>query len=389
MATGVYGGDCVSGHTAFIYDRGGTTRIGQLVDLSEVRWERDRDGISDAHIVIQGAACRAQQGLIERISSKRHELVLFRGGDRVWEGPIFRVGDEADQVVIAAKDVLAYLAGTPLSRTWDNSYNGSGVVEWTTRFEQIIAWELTHARQGRAVGGATVTIPAWEEMSPPANILPFVTAHHFPNEVKTSAKTLPFEMTVYAHLAGASRSGGLDHTAVGRAIHLWDTSRHIGRTRTLTEKDFFGPIIVTEYGADHTQVAYVAGMDGLYGEAVNTENLDYYGPWTTVYTPYNEEGGTGPNQGELNGQASRNTSGRSPAPVEVRVPDNSAIRLSHDLTINHLVPGVQVPLLATLNARRRNQMQKLDHVTVRETSDGETIQVTLTPATKPDSDIEE
>ncbi len=388
MARGKWGGRCISGHQAYIYDRGGITRMGQLLDISQIQWERDRDGISEASLTIQGAACGMQRDLIQRIASKRHELVIFRAGERVWEGPIYRISDESDKLVIAAKDVCAYLFGTALSRVWDNS--GAAATTMTGRLGEIISWELTHSRQGRALGGDLVDIPAWESLEPPANVLPYLTVHHFPNEARTAAKTLAFEMTVGEHLSGSARVSGIDYTAVGRAIHLWDTSRSIGQTRTLTEKDFDGPIIVTEYGADHTQVAYVAGMGGIYGEAVNTDNLDFYGPWTTVYTAYNEEGTDGPDQAELNSQAARNTSGRSPAPVEVRVPDNSTIRLSHDLTIHDLVPGVQVPLLATLNARSRNQLQKLDHVTVKETADGETITVILTPATRPDSDeIEE
>jgi hypothetical protein len=91
----------------------------------------------------------------------------------------------------------------------------------------------------------------------------------------------------------------------------------------------------------------------------------------------------------LNSQARRNTSGRSPAPVEVRVPDNSTIVLDDTLTIDKLIPGVQVFLRATLAARQIAQLQKIDHVVVTETASKETIQVTLTPATKPDDDEEE
>lgn len=388
--TGIFGGVCISGHTAYIYDRGGITRVGQLLDISTINWTRDRDGISEANLTLQGASCSSQRNLIKRIASKRHELVIFRGQDRVWEGPIFRVGDEGSKVTIFAKDVCAYLFGTPLSVAWDNRVrSASGVTEVTTRFEEIITYELTHSHTARKIGGGTMVIPGWEMLDPPINILPFLTVHHFPNEAKTTAYTMPFEMTVGTHLAGAARQSGIDFTAVGRAIHIWDVSRSIGQTRTLTEADFFGNIIVTEYGADHTQLAYVIGQDGVYGQAANPENFDLYGPWTTVFTAYNEEGTDGPDQSELNSQAARNTSGRSPVPVEVRVPDNSSIRLSESLRITDLVPGVQMPLLATLNSRARNQMQKLDHVSVTETAAGETIQVTLTPATKPDSDVEE
>jgi len=146
---------------------------------------------------------------------------------------------------------------------------------------------------------------------------------------------------------------------------------------------------VTEYGADHTQAAYSVGQDGSYGSALNPSNLDFYGPWTTMYTPYNETEDDAPSQAELDSQAQRNLAGRTPVPIEVRIPDNSSLLLSKTLTIDMLVPGVQVPLLATLNARPISQMQKLDHLTVTETAaDGERIAVMLTPATRPDSDVE-
>ena len=95
-----------------------------------------------------------------------------------------------------------------------------------------------------------------------------------------------------------------------------------------------------------------------------------------------------PGEPELHSQAARNLAGRSPVPAEVRVPDNSGVALSETLTINMLVPGVQV-LRARLNARPMSQMQKIDSVKVTETSQGEHIQITLTPTTRPDSDIEE
>lgn len=378
-------------HTAMIYDRGGTRRIGQLVKLSRVQWSRDRDSISEAEVTIEGASCAAQRPLLQKISTKRHELVIYRGNNRVWEGPIYRIGDQGSSITIAAKDVCVYLFGTALTKVWDNSYGSTaGATEMTTRLGQIIAYELQHDRTGRKVGGGTVAIPGWESLDPPVNLVPHLVVHHFPNEARTSAKTDAFEMTVGEHLASSARTSGIDFAAIGRAIHLWDTSRNIGQTRTLTEADFFGNVIITEYGADHTQGAYVVGQEGMYGEAINPDNLSFYGPWMSIYNAYNEEATAAPTQPELNGQAARNLSGRSPAPVEVRVPDNSTIRLNESLRITDLVPGARVPLLATLNARGSDQDQKLDHLRVLETgADGETISVTLTPATRIDSDVEE
>lgn len=377
-------------HYAMIYDRGGTRRLGELKNLSRVQWNRDRDGTSEAEVIIQGTSCISARKLLKDISTKRHELVIFRGNDRVWEGPIYRIGDQGSRITVVAKDVTAYLFGTALSKVWDNSANSAaGPTEMTTRLEEIISYELQTSRTGRALGGGTVNVPGWETLDPPVNLLDHLVVHHFPNEARTAARTLAFEMTVGEHLASAARSSGVDFTAVGRAIHLWDTSRNIGQTRTLTEADFYGDIIITEYGADHTQGAYVLGQEGLYGETINADGLDFYGPWVTIYNAYNEEATAAPTQPELNSQSSRNVSGRSPSPVEVRVPDNSKLRLSETLRITDLVPGVRVPLLATLNARARDQDQKLDHLRVQEDGGvGETISITLTPATKQDSDEE-
>lgn len=377
----VFGEPCVQGHTAYIFDRGGLTRVAQLLDLSQLRWARDRDGVSEATVRVQGAACSAQAEVLAAIEPRRSELVIFRGLDRVWEGPVWRVAWHADYVEINAHDVMAYIMATPLSQLWDNrmraDYDGSGnpttiytqPTEVTTRIEQILTAEMG----------------VWESIDPPANVLPHVQIHHFPNEARTSTVTEPYEMTVGEHIQALGRTAGVDWTVVGRSLHVWDVSRSLGRTRTVTEADFYDEIILTGYGADLATNVYVRGTDGTVGFAEVDDS--YYGPWTMILTPYNEEGTSAPGQAELDSQAQRNINGRTPVPVEVRIPDNSGVRLGESLTIHDMVPGVQMPLLATFNARRMSQLQKIDLVTVTETAAGESVQLVLTPATKPDEDV--
>lgn len=687
MVKGLYGGECVQLHHVFITDRGGQRRVAELVDLSQVVWTRVRDDVSEATIQIQGAACSAQAAILAAIEPKRSEMVIYRGEERVWEGPVNRVGWHSDWVEVNARDVFDYLNGRPLSRVWDNRTPHSTTV--TQRIDTIVDYELQNPYTYRADNGGPVVLPAWEDLDPPANVLPYFVAHHFPNEARTAALTTPFQMTVGEHIDNYARTGGIDYTVVGRAIHVWDVSRFLGQTRTLTEADFYGEVIVSAYGADHASVAFNVANNGLYGGAggvetnwkflqktgpagtqqvmpptgssprrpsvvdagvdafagyrywmgyqpvqsvsqmrvaaskdgtnwvdigganidadpgttgtppvaipvttgndpatafayddrlwlffigpsghlwrtrtedgkdwtsqidlytpaggvtlaspslyynhdtdlwvfwgVNTVTnrliymtsttneldgpgqwgalstasisgnpdvsgiemrrigdrwvglvtttggdvyvieshthlaadgfgisatvvipkvaagkhdslgkatwvqqddghmdvwyggplssnwhifrttmtgpapaigtgdpyLDYYGPWTKVFTAYDEDDSNEPSQAELNSQAKRNLSGRSPVPVEVRVPDNSGIRLSPGLEIDDLVPGTHVPLLATLNARQVGQMQKLDKVTVTETAEGENIQIVLLPATKEDAEEEE
>lgn len=334
---------CITGHSVYIYDRGGMTRVGVIKDIESIRWERNRDGVSEAQIIVAGRSCQNQRRLISSLITKRHEMVIYREGVRVWEGPLWRIGDEGTRVIIVAHDVSEYLFGTPLTKVWDNSYDNdndvSRATEVTRRMESIIVHELTASRTVRKVGGGTVVMPAWESLDPPANILPFLDFHHFPNEARTAAKTLAYEMTVGEHLQNLCRTGGIDYTTVGRAIHLWDTSRSIGRLRAWTEADFFGNIIISEYGADHAQSAYVMSQDGVYGEAGVENYLDIYGPWTKIVDAFNEEGTEAPTETELDSQATRNLSSRQPVPIEVRVPDNSSVRLGDTLSINDLGPG--------------------------------------------------
>jgi hypothetical protein len=377
--------NCITKHTAYIFDRGGARRIDQLLEISTIRWERGRDEMTEARLRIEADACSRQADLINSLRTHRHELVIYRGLDRVWEGPLHRIGSHRTHVEIVAKDALAYLFAQPLTQGYNNEYPNE--TEVTTRLEEIITYELSNGRTQRK-DGVDIDIPAWEDLDPPINVLPHLVVHHWPNEARTATRTIPYEMTVGDHLSAMARSGGIDYTMVGRGLHIWDVSRSLGMLPTLTEADFQEEVIVTEYGADHTQAAYVIGQNGGWGQALNLENLDYYGPWTTVHAPYNQEGTEEPTQAELNSQASRNTSGRSPAPVELRVPDNSGIIMRDDIPINHLVCGVQIPVRATLNARQITQVQKLDHLVVTEDGTGETVQITLTPATKPDSDEE-
>lgn len=380
----------VRGHRAFIYDRGGMLRIGALVKPTMVQWSRVRDGVSEAKVVIAANRLSMQRELLESLRAHRHELVIYRGRDRVWEGPLHRLTWRNDGVEIVAHDIFAYLLATPLTRTWSNA--GAAVGTVTDRIRRIIQYELTTSRQQYA-DGVLRTVPAWEALSPPANILPHLDIRNFVNEAETSMVTHPFTQTVGDHILQLARYSGVDFTVIGRRFVAWDVSRALGRTVQLSDESFIGEVIVTEYGADHAQSAYVVGMapdEGAppVGSGLRWDNLDYYGPWTEIFTPYNEEGTREPTQGELNSQAIRNLSGRTPAPVEVRVPDQSQIVLTNSLRIEHLVPGVQMPLRATLAAREYSQMQKLDTVRVTEDADGERIQVTLVPTTKPDADEE-
>lgn len=355
--------DCVSEHTIQIFDKGGVNPQWQLDKVARVEWGRIRDDISAARIVLNAKQCAAQADILEQIRSERHEMVVFRGEKRVWEGPITRRHGTANEFEINALDVMHYGARTTMHAGYDNSYpNVAFVID---RAKTILLNEL--ARK--------------EALTPPINVLPFLVAHQKPTDAKTSSKTMPYQYQAWEHIDELAARGGLDYTVIGRAIHLWDVHENaMGQTQTLTQADFLGELSVTEYGMEAATLSHVTDGQGNVGSYGG--NDPYYGEIEILATAYDEEVDEDlPTQSELESQASRNYTGRNPAPIVVRVPDNSSINPNGLLTIDDLVPGVWMPIRAeALGFGVVTQMQKLNAMKVVEEPGKETITVSLTPA---------
>ncbi|WQY99830.1 hypothetical protein [Microbacterium phage MO526] len=386
----VYGENCVQGHTAVIYDRGGTRRWRQLVDLTSVTWGRTRDAFSDAQVVVSGKACASQADILTGIHPRRHELVIWRGRERVYEGPILRVQTGRGSATISARDVGEYLRGTPL--TEDYPWTAGEVVSessalMTERVRLILSRELTRPYEmtvGTGAAARQVVVPRWEGLTPPANVLPHVEVRRS-ETLLTRSDTLAFEMSVAEHLQNLAE-GGLDFTTVGRKILVWDSAQALGRTRTLTDADFDGDPQITLEGTDHFSISHVSAQRDEEAEDDPTPSPSvgnaggehpYYGVWTNIVSLSSEDGSDNPTQDALNSQAQRDQVGRSPVPIDIRVPDDATLRLGPTLGINELVPGTIVPVRARLNIRQIQQDQRLDKMTVTETAEGEKIQVAL------------
>lgn len=352
--------DACVGHTAYLYDRGGITRVGEFGPLISVQWHRVRDDISTAQIVMPNPDCSQ---IVSQVEAGRSEMVIYRGSDRVWEGPITLVTYERDQTTVEARDVVHYLERLIMRSAYDNSFGGTKVTG-VGRLKAIITGELTRL----------------EAQNPPVNVAPFLHFMDNPGDAGTSRSTTAFQKTVFEELDDMAAKGGLDYVTVGRSLYVYDTDNLLGRTATITEADILGDVIVTQYGMNLATFSAVTGADGQYGSAGGPD--PYYGLVEVLTSSYDEDtGGTAPSLQDLADQAQRNLSGRNPTPTTVRIPDGSTLNPASPITVGDLVPGVEVPLLATMTGRTFSQMQKLDQMVVNETSDGETVQITLVPAT--------
>lgn len=355
-------------HTAFIYDRGGARRLFQVDLLSSVKWERLRDDISSATIIIRDPSKNCQRNMLP-VQPNRHELVIFRGTDRVWEGPITRKAYHRTYIEIEARDVMHYAYRTTMHAGYDNSSTNT---DTTINRAIDVLGELSRK----------------EALSPPINVLPYVTAYTTPSDAMTTRKTVPYQSTVFQDIDSMAHRVGMDYVTVGRRILLFDTHTIWAKTPQVTEADFIGDIIVTYYGMEHATHATVTSSEGLFG--TTGTNDPFYGEWEILDSAYDEAGTVAPTEAALLSQAVRNLDGRNPVPLHVRVPDNSQLNPNGVLRIEHLVPGIRIPLRATLLSLEVSQMQKLDRVVVTEDGvKGEAFTVTLSPASQNDVEPEE
>lgn len=360
---------CVK-HKVALYDRGGVRKLGDLSPVVKIKWERRRDDISVATVTVgaAGAGCGQALGLIE---AGRAEIVIFRGTERVWEGPISRVTYKGSKIEIEAKDVMYYVSRTTMRGEYDNKHPRTTTV--LERLERILPAEL--ARK--------------EALDPPANILPHVRYIYSTSpevsDSRTAAHTLPYQMSVFDHVDNYAARGGLDYTVIGRSIMLFDVHTRIGQTAMVTAEDFIGDPVITQYGSElATSVAMTDGK-GNYGEYGGVD--PYYGEWEVLHQAYDENAQDAvnpqdpPSVAELRSQAQRAQKAGQAPPLVVRIPDNTRLNPDGVLQISDLVPGVWIPLSATLPGRSVSQMQKLDSMTVEETPEnGEIVQVVLSPA---------
>lgn len=363
-------------HQAFIYDRGGLRQIGKFENLTRVKWERKRDDPSTAIVYTKtpSPACARMMGIVE---AGRHELVIFRGTRRVWEGPITRVASTFYTIEVEGTDVMQYVKRTIMHNEYDDRYPNNGLV--LNRIQRVMNAEM--ARK--------------EALNPPYNVLAhvqYILATPPASDAGTAAHSLPYEMTVFEMVDTYAARGGIDYTVVGRSIMFFDVHTTIGQTGLVTDADFLGNPVITQYGNElGTYVAMTDGK-GHYGAAGGID--PYYGEWEMLFQAYDENAGPAvgaepPTVAELTSQAQRSLGQSRIPPIVVRIPDNTTLNPEGNLQIDDLVPGVHIPLQARVPGRLISQMQKLDRLVVEETAeDGEEIKVTLSPATA-ESFIEE
>lgn len=370
-------------YEVYIYEQGGQVLRGKVEPIRILRWHRVRDDISTCNIFTNGFGADCCE-LLSQIHSWSHEVVVFRDGVRVWEGPITRIGYEGDGVEIEARDVMAYVYRRALRQGYnDNFSTGAGAANVAVGPRSVVDRAAINIANGMAPHDP--------------NVLRWLTRFDHTDDAKESRIVAAWSRSVWEDVDDMAAHAGLDYTVSGRRIILWDTHRRIGLLPELTSEDFFDSPIITEYGMRMANIFGVTNNSGVVGVAyVDPDEWGGLGPLEMIASEYGESD-TGGSQETLTGQqladkqetlrkqAERNIEGRWSFPTVVRIPDNTRLSPSVPIGINQLIPGVHIPLRAKTVCKEHSQVQKLDSLSVEVLDDGdEKVRVVLSPATEED-----
>jgi hypothetical protein len=356
-----------------IYDRGGQTYRGEITPISQLQFGRLRDDISSCTITTIGFGSDCGV-MLKRARSWMHELVVFRDGLRVWEGPITRITYTRDSVSFEAKDCMAYLYRRIMRQGYNDGFQG----------------KQSETAHGRSVVERAYQIALNALAYQDPNLLPYITAFIYDNDARQTRIVPDYSQTAWQQIDDLAANAGLDYVTVGRRIMFWDTHRPIGRLPEMRDGDFSDPPIVTEYGMQLATFSAVTRGDGRVGTVSrvtdrepflpnghpNPDFDDWYGPVEMLASSYSETD----NESTMTDQAKRNIAHRWPTPVVVRVPDNSTLNPETNVGFEQLIPGVWIPLRSDGTLRVVEQWQKLDSVTVTFEGGTERVAVVMSPA---------
>lgn len=370
-------------HRVFVYRRGGERRVAEITNISRVEWSRVRDDISEARIDISGWDLDCGN-LLASLQSWAYEIVIYRdngySSERVWEGPITQLTYEADKVTIKAKDMMGYVFRRIIKQAMNDYPYPSSVVDRAKRILQNVF----------------------------APDDPNILAYLQPQEgtAAIQRRSVPaFARTAFEEIDDMASNAGLDYTVVGRSILLWGTRDRIGLLPEFRDEDLGSAPIVSEYGMSAANFYAVSNGNGIYGVATRLdENGEdpVYGNIEVLSSTWNSDGAEDGNTGivnpvldlqetteSYNEYAERIIADRYPPPTVVRVPDNTTLNPDTVISIQHLVPGVAIPLRSSGTLRHVRSTQKLDAVRVIEESGKETISIILSPFSRQDNEMGE
>lgn len=308
-----------SGYTAVILSKEGIV-LGE-VPISNVDWSRVLDDFSECtiRIPLSGPDCEPCS-IIKDVNPWHHEIALFRDGRYVWSGPVVNVVGGRLEATIIARDLLQLME----KRIIHEYICFSAACGKATADLSVIGKAIID--DAFAVDGHNYEVQTWS-MTGLLGERQYTPGEQALNEFQELLRQ------------------GLDATVLGRRIIIGSTP--FGLTQTLTSDDF---LVDLEYEIDGLNMATraitfgegVVGVAKAPGSADNG-NTPYYG--LLEYVSLDRQ--------ELNTQILANEGAQAlidalyPAPVTLSTPTGARLSPNAPVTIDELVPGVMIPVIAT------------------------------------------
>jgi hypothetical protein len=350
-------------HRAYVFRRGGKSMVMELPDPMAVRWERVRDEVSTASVVVPVTpSCCGQLGSLETVTMELH---IYRDNEPVWQGPITRLEWNIDTVELWATDILWVAKHTALSQGYTNKYPNIG--RCGARMNWLMK-DMTFAKHGD-----------------PWNAVAGVRWIYGPDEPRTSKTVNAWSCTTWDDFDAFAEDSGMDYTVMGRSVMFWDVHHRWMTLPTLRENYLTGPLRVVEYGSEFQTRAVVTNGEGQAGVYTQTNPLiiGKYGYVDSVLTE-DESDKEEQNKADIAAWTSRAKSIVDSAPVppvNVLVPANTGLLPEAPYSINSLIPGAWLQVRVDNLCRKvTDEWHKLDRVYVTQEGGVETVAISTSSA---------
>lgn len=348
--------------SAAVYARGGQFKMLDLDKPSELQFSRTLSSPSAAFAIMdaaRAAECFADLGKVHPWS---HELVIFRNGERAWEGPIRWRNLGKSRVRLDAVDVVGWLSRRRIrvSRRTGEPHN-------VTEEGDLI---LT-----RALSPDDPNILAHVQVIDEVDNTP-VDQSQITRDVRANSG---YYIDDLATLTGQ----GLAYTTIGRRIVLWPSELLLARTEVIQlDTHLVADVSVDEAGDDLATRMTAVNNDGM-AVTVDRNNLvaaegvsEFYGLHDMLAPDTSDL----KKAGGLRAAARRELSPRYPTPQLVTVPSGSQVDCDAPLPLEQLVAGVSVPVETNVTATKISADMVLAEVVVNHKADaGEVVTVSLVP----------
>lgn len=336
-------------HTASVWDRDGQKLL-DLDDIRFVQYSRELDTHSEATVTVgRGGSCCSMLGMVR---PWRHNLVIYRTAPgqpqhEVWSGPIIEPEFGRDETTIYARDAWAWLDRRDIRETVTASGDLSDV-GWA-----LIDHGLTHPDGGLDETGIRRHLDKRAAGVPGAR------------EWEDDDGSVGQELRRLCQ-------GALNATFLGPRLVLWGPYP-LSRTALLQDANFLDPLSVKLDGWAMVTRAVVRGK-GFTATCGGTD--PYYG---LLEGEVNDDSMTDRRDGQE--LACLEVATRKQPPLVLSIPDGARLAPDAPVTLDELVPGVEIPVWSKATCLEVNVDLVLTRLKVTDEPTGERVQVALAPGT--------